>query len=390
MEQLKLKLSSLVVFRNLLNDKVIEKFMNIDTDNVKRGISTYSDFVAALFEENTNFSEYIRDLVLNDENCYTKSVISGSASHIQSAVMRELKILSELAGITSEYIINEIDNEFPMQGFLTSDINLIEAFEERMKKIGKIGYGMFAKYHMFIVENNELLPVKTPDSVTLEILGGYEYERKLVIDNTKALICGKPASNILLYGHSGTGKSSTVKAVANEFKNEGLRLIEVKKDSIKSIPRLMDKLSGSPLKFIIFIDDLSFNKNDDTFSAMKAILEGSVASTSANVVIYATSNRRHMVKETFGDRQGDEIHITDSIEEMSSLSERFGLKIVFSKPDKMQYLEIVRNLAKIYGLDIDDETLINAAERHALAKGGRSARGARQVVECLSCGIYDF
>ncbi|MEG2597185.1 MAG: ATP-binding protein [Oscillospiraceae bacterium] len=225
--------------------------------------------------------------------------------------------------------------------------------------------------------------VKHPDEVRLSELSGYDREHQEVIDNTCALLNGKPAANTLLYGDAGTGKSTTVKAVANEFKDQGLRLIELKKKQLHQIPKLVDYLSHNPLKFILFIDDLSFTKDDDDFAALKAILEGSVSVKANNLVVYATSNRRHLVKENFSDRDGDEIHANDTREEMISLSDRFGLTITFIKPGKDLYLDIVRDLTHQYAIQMDTELVLKEAERFALSRGGRSPRVAKQCVEHL-------
>lgn len=196
-------------------------------------------------------------------------------------------------------------------------------------------------------------------------------------------MAGKPASNVLLYGDAGTGKSSTVKAIANEFASEGLRLIEVKKAQLYQIPDIVERLSLNPLKFILFIDDLSFSSNDNDFSALKAILEGSVSSRGKNLAIYATSNRRHLIKESFADRDGDEIHLADTMQELLSLSARFGLTVTFSRPDKTLYQHIVENLAVLYDLSVPKDQLLAQAETFALRAGGRSPRTAKQFIEQL-------
>ena len=162
-----------------------------------------------------------------------------------------------------------------------------------------------------------------------------------------------------------------------------MRILEIRKDQLMDMPRILDELSENPLKFIIFIDDLSFQKGDDNFSALKAILEGSVSAKAKNVVIYATSNRRHLVKESFSDRDGDDIHRNDTMQEMLSLSERFGIHITFNKPDKKTYLNIVFHLAKDKGIDMDEKELELIAERYALERGGRSARAAKQLIDGL-------
>ena len=210
-----------------------------------------------------------------------------------------------------------------------------------------------------------------------------DLEQALILDNTRALLAGRPAANVLLTGDAGTGKSSTIKAVVNELYSQGLRIIEVRKELLRSIPALLDELTDNPLKFILFIDDLSFQKGDDRYSALKAVLEGSVSAKSRNVAIYATSNRRHLVRETFSDREGDDVHRGETMQEMISLSERFGLHVTFQKPNKETYLEIVRRLAEARGAQLETGTLEALAERFALERGGRSARAAKQFVDSL-------
>ena len=186
---------------------------------------------------------------------------------------------------------------------------------------------------------------------------------------------------MLLYGDAGTGKSSSVKALVNEYKDQGLRLIQVEKSRLHHIPALMDSLSANPLKFIIFIDDLSFASDDRDFTALKTVLEGSVTVRSGNTVVYATSNRRHLVQETFQARMGDEIHLNDTMEEVASLSARFGIIITFGKPNRDQYLYVVANLARQNGLNVPEEILFREAEAYATRSSGRSPRVARQYIE---------
>ena len=172
--------------------------------------------------------------------------------------------------------------------------------------------------------------------------------------------------------------------MVNELYREGLRILEVRKEQLHDIPAVLDELSVNPLKFILFIDDLSFQKDDDNYSSLKAVLEGSVSAKSQNVVIYATSNRRHLVKEKFSDREGDDIHRNDTMQEILSLSERFGIRITFQKPDKATYLDIVHHLADAAGVPLSRGELDAAAERFALGRGGRSARAARQFIDNLT------
>ena len=235
----------------------------------------------------------------------------------------------------------------------------------------------------YINPENKIVPVRNPDQTRLENLIDYKREQQIILDNTQALLDGKPAANILLSGDAGTGKSSTVKAVVNELHHKGLRILEVRKEQLREIPGILDELNSNPLKFILFIDDLSFQRDDDNFSALKAILEGSVSARSSNVVIYATSNRRHLVKESFSGRDGDDVHRNDTLQEMISLSERFGIQITFQKPTKATYLDIVHHLCAQRGVEMDEKELDIKAEAFALSRGGRSARAATQFVDGL-------
>ena len=268
-----------------------------------------------------------------------------------------------------------------------SPLDYAAAFRARLAEVSEKGYGIFAKYHVFTVEDGELVPVRYPDPQRLDELPGYEREREKIIANTRALLAGKPANNVLLYGDAGTGKSSAVKAIANEFAGEGLRLVEVKKNQLYQMPGLMDTLAQNPLKFILFIDDLSFSSNDDNFAALKAILEGSVGGRSQNLVVYATSNRRHLIKETMTDRTGDDIHEADTRQELMSLSARFGLTVTFQRPDKDRYEAILLDLARQYKVQMPSDQLFIKGEAFALRSGGRSPRVAKQFVELLAAGV---
>ena len=242
------------------------------------------------------------------------------------------------------------------------------------------GCGMYARYRAFIWRDGGIEPVVYPDPIRLKSLKGYEAARKTVIDNTLALLNGLSANNCLLYGDRGTGKSSTVKAILNEYAPQGLRMVEMPKDQLCDFPKLVERIAALPLRFIIFIDDLSFTQQDDTYAALKAVLEGGLAAQPENTLIYATSNRRHLVRECFSDRDGDEIHRGDTIQESLSLSDRFGLSVNFSVPDKTRYLDIVHALAEERGLEVSGSQLDTGAEQWALARGGRSPRCAKQYI----------
>ena len=388
MNSLNVRLQSLAVFRSLLDDPVVSALCGFleQTDTVK-AVSAYGNFVAALYRtEKRTLAGYIESIVWHDENAYIRMIGRGADPWPEMAadVWAELEVLQEVADLTPQTLREGLDWEGYLPSFAVKQVDLAESYRQRCENIGKYGYGIYAKYHMFYVNpENKIVPVRNPDRTRLASLVDYEREKKIIVDNTLALLEGRPAANILLTGDAGTGKSSTVKAVVNELYQRGLRILEVRKEQLHEIPAMLDELNSNPLKFILFIDDLSFQKDDDNFSALKAILEGSVSAKSQNVVIYATSNRRHLVKETFSDRDGDDIHRNDTMQEIISLSERFGIQITFQKPNKQTYLDIVRHLADERGVEYDPAKLEIEAERFALGRGGRSARAATQFVDSL-------
>lgn len=384
MKNLKEKLQTLCVFRELLEDTVISRLCDFLNDPTS---SAYAEFVAALYCANGgNLGEYIKELCTNSENVYVKTIGLGKnvPKYMAAALESELDILQEVSGINKDKLCSLLEYKGFLPEFTTTHLRLKDIYLHRAENIGKYGYGIYAKNRMFYVDDQgQIVPVLYPDKTELSSLVDYERERNIIIENTKALLRGKPAANILLTGDAGTGKSSTVKAVGNALWDEGLRIIEIRKDQLRSIPKVLDELSSNPLKFVVFIDDLSFLKDDDNFNALKAVLEGSVTAKSSNVVIYATSNRRHIIKEKFSDREGDDVHRNDTIQELVSLSERFGIHIAFSKPNKETFLHIVHHLAKDGGIDMPEEELDLQAERFALERGGRSARLARQFIDGL-------
>jgi len=395
------RLHGLVVFRSLLDDPVVAKLLDL-TDRMEAGAPGYgpvcdavAQFEAALFEHTTNWGSYLSAAVLEAETVCVRQAASGTlAPALQTALDSELAFLQALCGLTLDELLaaaGSATGQAQELAFLprweTSSIDLPAAYAQRMSEVGKKGYGMFAKHHVFTVENGQLVPVKYPDPQRFSELPGYEKEREKVIANTKALLAGMPANNVLLYGDAGTGKSSAVKAIANEFAPEGLRLVEVKKNQLYQIPDLMDKLAANPLKFILFIDDLSFTANDDNFAALKAILEGSVGGRAKNIAVYATSNRRHLIKETLTDRTGDDIHEADTRQELMSLSARFGLTVTFQRPEKARFENILAELAKQHGIDMPMDQLLVKAEAFAIRAGGRSPRVAKQFIEQCEAGV---
>jgi len=388
LKKLYLRLSMTSVFRNVMKKPVFTHFFDYARSASKEEkIASYSAMVSDIYEEGGSLTEYVSRLVFEDENIYVKQKAKKTAvsEYVERAVREELSVLSEFASLKSEDFSRDMEIDFFCPEFSSFDVELYDDYHSRIEEIDRYGYGIFSSSPMFrLSDKGEIETIISADKTGFDKFVGYENERSRVIENTKAFLCGKPAANALLCGDAGTGKSSTVKAIANEFYRDGLRLIELRKDQLSYLPSVMGKISENPLKFIIFIDDLSFNKNDDNFSMLKAALEGSASARADNALIYATSNRRHIVKENFQDREGGgDIHRNDTIQETLSLSDRFGLTVLFSKPDKKLYLEIIHRLADRKGLTVDRAKLDIDAEAFALRKGYRSARCAEQFINSL-------
>ena len=249
------------------------------------------------------------------------------------------------------------------------------------------GIGLWGRYRAFRWEAGELSGIATPDPVQLNQLVGYEHPMQQLVANTERLLKGQPALNVLLYGSRGAGKSSLVKALVHEYGDRGLRLIEVAKAELYALPKIVERLRGVAQKFILFVDDLSFDADDEAFKSLKVVLEGSATARPENVVVYATSNRRHLVREIFDDRprprDADEIHSWDTTQEKLSFSDRFGLTLTFEPANQDRYLEIVNHLVAQAGIVIDAEDLDFRARQWATRHNGRSGRTARQFVDWL-------
>lgn len=381
------RLDGLVVFRGLLQAEPLCSLRAALAAGDDALTGAAAAFEAALFAHGTSWTAVLLDAVLEEENLCLRTAAGGDAGPVlEGALDRELAFLQALGRAGFEELFPD-GADFLPRWETDPAADYRAAYAARRAAAGKKGYGIFARHHVFTLEGERLTPVRYPDPQRLSELPGYEREREKVIANTRALLEGRPANNVLLYGDAGTGKSSTVKAIANEFAPDGLRLIEVKKNQLYEIPALMDELAKNPLKFILFIDDLSFTANDDNFAALKAILEGSVGGRSHNVAVYATSNRRHLVKESMSDRSGDDLHAADTRQELMSLAARFGLTVTFQQPDKERYDAILLELARQYGVQMPSDQLYIKGAAFALRAGGRSPRVAKQFIELLAAGV---
>lgn len=367
-------LRSLAVFRCILNNDMIKAFLELceapDEDRL-------GAFTEKLYQKGDNISRAFLEVVLLSENLLSvkKACEEPVNRIILDRASKELEIIRKAAETES--------TAFSAFGlWKVEKLDFEKLFSERLDNIKSTGYGVYAENTMFTLEGKSIVPAIFKDDTTIDSLKGYERQRLQIENNIKALIKGKVAANMLLYGDSGTGKSATIKALANFYAPMGVRLIEIKKSQISEIPYIMGKVSNNPLKFILFLDDLTFDPSDDAFGNMKAVLEGSVAARAKNTCICVTSNRRHLVKETMADREGGDLHRRDTMEEIGALTQRFGLSVVYEKPDRLSYIKVLTDIAADYSITIG-EAEIKEAEAYAISKGGRSCRVAKQYVEEL-------
>lgn len=258
------------------------------------------------------------------------------------------------------------------------------------------GVGMFGLNKAFRIASLDqgqirFCPINNMDAVVLDDLIGYEIQKKKLVDNTQAFVDGRKANNVLLFGDSGTGKSTSIKAIVNEFYDQGLRMIEIYKHQFKDLSTVIAQIKNRNYKFIIYMDDLSFEEFEIEYKFLKAVIEGGVETRPENILIYATSNRRHLIKENWNDRNDMEhqngMHRSDTMEEKLSLVNRFGVTINFSKPNQKEYFNIVINLARRTGITMSDEDLCREANRWELSHGGISGRTAQQFINYISGSV---
>ena len=256
---------------------------------------------------------------------------------------------------------------------------------------GEYGVGKFGLNKAFrIIEKEEehkviIDPIINVEHIYFKDIVGYEMQKKKLIENTEAFISGKEANNVLLFGDAGTGKSSSVKAILNEYYGQGLRMIEVYKHQFKALSEVLEQIKDRNYKFIIYMDDLSFEEYELEYKYLKAILEGGLGKRPKNVLIYATSNRRHLIREKFSDKRelDDDLHNNDTVQEKLSLAARFGVTIYYGSPDKFQFQGIVKALAEKYHLDMPEEELLLEANKWEISHGGLSGRTASQFITHL-------
>lgn len=400
-------LSGVTVYGNLKKDKLVKKLISLlqgltsTSPDFHKVAADYSKICTILYQSEYKGSlpDYLFDKILRDENMYTvfcaKSQYHLIPTVVKKAAEFDLNVFYLVSLITSGELKQAAKDLFPDKAEIIglfaeylSESKAYQSFDKWGDNLTRIaefhrrnGVGAFSKYVAFYFASPKLVPVKNFEPVRLTDLKKYEVQKKQVTDNTLSFLNKKPANNVLLYGDRGTGKSTTVRAILNEYHQQGLRMIQVAKEDILYLNHVLKAVRKVPLRFIIFIDDLTFNENDECFNTLKAVLEGSLNALPSNVLIYATTNRRHLIKETFSSREGNELHASDTRDENASLADRFGLTVTYTKPNLPEYLEIVCEIAHQRELAIEDDVLCRGANIFATRKASRSGRVARQYVD---------
>lgn len=403
------EINSLMIYKDIKKDKIVNLIKNIlsEPDN-------FDDFAEMLSEltrmaENNGYSgnlfkSYIIHLMLKSENVFTLFCENGKNpidTSLYRLAQRDIEAIKSLANIDlmdlpdAKYIegaVREVMNYTPVEKADNDYVTLPDDFtiDHVIEYHNKYGCGDVSVFKAFRYSDDKkaLTGVAHPDPITFDMLIGYETQTKTLIDNTLAFINGYSSNNVLLVGARGTGKSSSVKALVNKYFEEGLRLLEITKEQIAVLPDILKLIRPRGRKFIIFIDDLSFDENEIQYKYMKSLLEGSSEGKPDNVVFYATSNRRHLIQEKWSDRadgnsESAEIHRTDSMNEKLSLADRFGITITYPKPTPKEYISIVSGLAKSKGIEIDSEELKKQAMAWELQQKGMSGRTAKQFINNL-------
>lgn len=427
------QISNLILYSNLGEDSILLRFAEIFEDFEKKS-DTKASLVRRIYSEikklldlstkygfDTNlWHNYLTFVLITNENSFSltterRGAKDGSVNHFAKNDFRIFKNLFD-------FDFSPIEKSLGIDCFTTiSNYKAIQKPEkhyyrsvsEKVQKLsreietaadendifrlvtdfyGAYGVGMFGLNRAFRIQNLgkgvEFLPINNTDKVMLADMIGYETQKQQLVENTESFLAGKRANNALLYGDAGTGKSSSVKALINEYYDSGLRMIEIYKHQFRDLSEIIATVKNRNYRFIIFIDDLSFEENELEYKFLKAVIEGGVETRPDNILIYATSNRRHLIKETWSDRNdmefSDDLHRSDTMEEKLSLAARFGVTINFSAPNRKLYHDIVKAIAKRQlKLNMNEEELLALANRWEIRHGGISGRTAQQFINFL-------
>ena len=424
------KISRLLMYGDLSENSILYKLGRV-VDEIESGKYNKREVTLSLnsilkellmlatdygFDDNL-WHNYIAFYIINNENPFSlvtekTDVKPGTVNHL---VENDFSILKELF----DYDFSFVEKTLEIESFsLLSNYNSVKKNEqmynrnvsEKVRRLSRelesaknqkefytvitdfykaYGVGMFGLNKAFRIEEtglNEIrfVPISNMEEVVLDDLIGYEYQKQQLIKNTESFVQGKKANNVLLFGDSGTGKSTSIKAIVNQYYDDGLRMIEIYKHQFKYLSKVIASIKNRNYKYIIYMDDLSFEEHEIEYKFLKAVIEGGVETKPDNILIYATSNRRHLIKETWNDRNDqvntDDRHHSDTVEEKLSLVHRFGLTISYSKPMQKEYIDIVINLAKRAGIQMPEDELIAQAKVWEMEQGGLSGRTAQQFI----------
>lgn len=418
----KINLDTLILYDNIRQDELINaavkifnefdyheyiSYMEAEYYHIQRKLLEYTDYVDI---DGTYWQNYICRLVAESENRFSLMSEKGKVDeNISNIAFREVDILKRLYFLewerVSELFGDKADSVCRMkqrhgrqtQTNYRDSVRL--AFEEDSdeKSVEKLknyyrdyGCGIFERYQAFVWDET-LVGVRNYDKITFGQLVGYERQKQALIENTEFFLRGYRANNVLLHGDRGTGKSSCVKALLNKFKGSKLKLISLNKNHVEHLYKIIESVADRGCKFIIFIDDLSFEETEIGYKHFKSIIDGGIEAQPSNILIYVTSNRRHIIRETWKDRgENGDVHGNDGMQERLSLSDRFGLSITFTSPDKEAYLNIVKGIAEQENLNIDEAFLTDEALKWDVRQKGRSGRVARQFINYIAAKTSQY
>ncbi len=424
--------SELLLYKNPENREVFDCMLRIASEefeglDVKKTAGRIVSHILEVSEKmgfNGNlWQDYLAYNLANDENSYSLSCerrgrMEGSinkAALLDMAVYREL-FNTDLSGIDAKYgtflsMLTGFENNNEGEKYYNKRIRnrIIKLAEELSgaaddntflntvcdfyKDAGVGCIGLFKAFRVGHDDNDRpvITPVISVEHKYLKDLIGYDIQKKKITDNTEAFLAGSKANNVLLFGDSGTGKSSCIKAILNEYYDDGLRMIEIYKHQFKDLSAIINQVKDRNYKFIIYMDDLSFEEFEIEYKFLKAVIEGGLEKRPDNVLIYATSNRRHLVREKYSDKEerDDDLHTRDTVAEKLSLSARFGVSVYFGSPDKKLFNEIVKGLAQKNDIKVDENTLLMEANKWELSHGGLSGRTAEQFISYMVSAYAD-
>lgn len=426
-----MRTNQLILYKNMEHEELLRNITFL-MENYENEYYNKEDIVTLFFEclnklleltashgfEGNLWHNYLTFLLANDENpystaCEIRGVVDGSINQIAEhdfGIFRELfeYDFSALEKTLEVDCLAVIQNYVNLQGHgkvfnqrirdricelskslgNASDVKEFKAIITQFYK--EFGVGKFGLHKAFRVEHHneglsEIVPITKISHVHLDDLVGYEIAKEKLIENTEAFVEGRRANNCLLFGDAGTGKSTSIKAILNQYYDKGLRMIEVYKHQFQDLNDIIAQIKNRNYKFIIYMDDLSFEEFEIEYKYLKAVIEGGLEKKPNNILIYATSNRRHLVRETFRDKQDrdEELHTNDTVQEKLSLVARFGVTIYFGKPTKKEFQQIIKVLAEKNGINLPEEELFLAANKWELSHGGLSGRTAQQFIDNL-------